>query len=202
MIRPVQVAMDPELPDDIEIGYSSWRFLAPVGFALAMMFLGTALALDWVVGGHDSVRRMVGYAGVALFGLVTAKFVWALLKVRAPVLSVSRYGIRDLRIANEFILWESVTDVSACRVGRQSFVVLKLTPAVERRLFCVDTAQALLTANRALGIDGVAISPAGLAMDFEDLLKTCSAYFAAARQSASPAQPGCVASSRWTHGHA
>jgi hypothetical protein len=202
MIRPVPVAMDPELPDDIEIGYSSWRFLAPVGFALAMMFLGTALALDWVVGGHDSVRRMVGYAGVALFGLVTAKFVWALLKVRAPVLSVSRYGIRDLRIANEFILWESVTDVSACRVGRQSFVVLKLTPAVERRLFCVDTAQALLTANRALGIDGVAISPAGLAMDFEDLLKTCSAYFAAARQSASPAQPGCVASSRWTHGHA
>ena len=159
-----------------------------------MLLLSTALALDWVVGGHDSVRRMVGYAGVAFFGLVTAKFVWALLKVRAPVLSVSRYGIRDLRIANEFILWESVTDVSACRVGRQSFVVLKL--------FCVDTAQALLTANRALGIDGVAISPAGLAMDFDNLLKTCSAYFAAASHSTSPAQNGRVASSRWTPGYA
>jgi hypothetical protein len=65
MIRPVQIAMDPELPDDIEIGYSSWRLLPPIGFALAMMFLSTALALDWVVGGHDSLRRMVGYAGVA-----------------------------------------------------------------------------------------------------------------------------------------
>jgi hypothetical protein len=83
-------------------------------------------------------------------------------------------------------------------VARQSFVVLKLTPAVERRLFCVDSAQALLTANRALGIDGVAISPAGLAMDFDNLLKTCSAYFAAA----TPAQNGCVASSRWTPGYA
>jgi len=162
------------------------------------MFLSTALALDWV----DSLRRMVGYAGVAFFGLVTAKFVSALLNGRAPVLSVSQYGIRDLRIVNEFILWESVADVSACRLGRQSFVVLKLTLAVERRLFCVDTAQALLTANRALGIDGVAISPAGLAMDFDNLLKTCSAYFNAASRSASPAQNGCVASSRWTPGYA
>jgi hypothetical protein len=167
-----------------------------------MMFLSTALALDWVVGGHDFVCRIVGYTGVAFFGLLTAKFVWAPFKVRAPVLYVSRYGIRDLRIANEFILWESVADVSACRLGRQSFVVLKLAPAVERRLFCVDTAPAMLTANRALGIDGVAISPAGLAMDFDNLLKTCSAYFAAASQSASPAQPGCVASSRWTPGYA
>lgn len=118
------------------------------------------------------------------------------------MLSVSRYGIRDLRIANEFILWESVADVSACRLGRRSFVVLKLTPAVERRLFCVDTARALLTANRALGIDGVAISPAGLATDFDNLLKTCSAYFAAASEATGPASPGSVASSRWTHGYA
>jgi hypothetical protein len=201
MIRPVQVAMDLELPDDIEIGYSNSRFLAPIGFALAMMLLSAALALDWVVGGHDSLRHMVGYAGIAFFGLVTAKFVWALLKGRAPALSVSRYGIRDLRIANEFILWESVADVSACRVGRQSYVVLKLTPAVERRLFCVDTARTLLTANRAQGIDGVAISPTGLAVDFDSLLKTCSAYFAAASDAASLPQPGCVASSRWTHGY-
>jgi hypothetical protein len=199
MIRPVQVAINPELPDDIEIGYSSWRFLPPIGFALAMMFLSAGRALDWGAGGHDFVGRMAGYAGGACFGMVTAKLVWALLKVRAPVPSVSRYGIRDLRIANEFILWESVTDVSACRLGRQSFVVLKLTPALERRL---DTAQALLAANRALGIDGVAVSPAGVAMDFDNLLKTCSAYFAAASHSAGPAQNGCRASSRWRPGYA
>jgi hypothetical protein len=194
--------MNPELPNDIEIGYSSWRLLPPIGFAVAMTLLSTALALDWVVGGHNSFRRMVGYASVVFFALVTAKFVWALLKGRAPVLSVSRYGIRDLRIANEFILWQSVADVSACWVGRQSFVVLKLTPAVERRLFCADTAPALLTANRALGIEGVAIDPAGLAMDFDNLLKTCLAYFAAASQAASQAQHDCVASSRWTPGYA
>ena len=46
MIRPVQVAMNPEPPDDLEIGYSSSRFLAPIGLALAMMLLSTGLALD------------------------------------------------------------------------------------------------------------------------------------------------------------
>jgi hypothetical protein len=201
MIRPVQVAMNPELPDDIEIGYSSSRFLAPVGFALAMMLLSTALALDWIVAGQDSLRRIAGYAGIAFFGLVTAKFVWALLHASAPVLTVSRYGIRDLRIANEFILWESVADVSACRVGRQSFVVLKLAPAAERRLLCADSAPAMLTANRALGIDGVAISPAGLAMDFDSLLKMCSGYLAEARHSAGRTQRGCGTASRWTPGY-
>ncbi len=75
--------MNPERPDDIEIGYSSSRFLAPVGFALAMMLLSVAFALDWIVGGHDSFRRFVGYAGVLFFGLVTAKFVWTLLLARA-----------------------------------------------------------------------------------------------------------------------
>jgi hypothetical protein len=39
-------------------------------------------------------------------------------------------------------------------------------------------------------------------MDFDNLLKTCSAYFAAAGHSANPAQHGCVASSRWTPGYA
>ena len=194
--------MNPELPDDIGIGYSSSRLLPPIAFALAMMFLSTALAFDWVVGGHESLRRMVGYFGMAFFGLITGKFVWALCRPGGPVLSVNRYGIRDLRIANEFILWESVADVSACRVGRQSFVVLRLTPAVEQRLLGADTARTMLAANRALGIDGVAISPVGLATDFDGLLETCSAYFAAARHAASPAQRGTGAPSRWSPGYA
>lgn len=194
--------MNPELPDDIGIGYSNSRFLPPIGFGFAMVLLSTAIAFDWLVGGEDSLRRMVGYAGIAFFGLVTAKFVWALFGARQPVLSVSRYGVRDLRIANEFILWDSVVDVSTCRVGRRSFVVLKLTPAVEQRLFCASTAQAMLAANRALGMDGIAISAAGLATDVDGLLATCSAHFAAASHSARQAQRGCGASPRWSAGYA
>lgn len=194
--------MNAELPDDIEIGYSSTRWLPPLGFALTMALLSAAIALDWIVGGEAWLRRTVGYAGMACFGLVAAKFAWALFAERRPVLSVSRDGIRDLRIANEFILWESVTDVTACRVGRQNFVVLKLTPAVEQRLFCADTAQAMLAANRALGLDGIAISPLGLATDFDGLLATCSGYFAAARRAADPEQRSSGASSRWSPGYA
>lgn len=193
--------MTPELPDDIEIGYANTRLLPPIAFALAMVLLSTAIALDWIVGGENWLRRMVGYAGIAFFGLMAAKFVWVLFAERAPVLSVSRDGIRDLRMANEFILWKSVADVSAGRVGRQSFVVLKLEPAVEQRLFCADVAQPMLAANRALGLDGIAISPVGLATDFDGLMATCSGYFAESRRTA-VAQRGSGPSSRWSPGYA
>src|SRR5581483_7966778 len=84
--------------------------------------------------------------------------------------------IRDLRIADEFILWDSVTHVSGCQCRKQKFVVLTITPALEKRLFAT-----MLTANRAFGLNGIAIRTSGLATDFDRLLETCSACHAAPR---------------------
>jgi hypothetical protein len=106
------------------------------------------------------------------------------------VVLVNNYGIRDLRIANEFILWDSVTDISACEHRGRKCVVLKVTPALEQRLFCDGTAKAL--ANRAAGPDGIVIRPNGLETDFEALLAACRVHFAAARGMGSPLQRGVV----------
>jgi hypothetical protein len=112
-----------------------------------------------------------------VFGLATARLVWGLFAAGEPVVFVSRYGIRDLRVAAEFILWDSVLNVSACQCGRQRFVVLTITAALENRLFA-----GVLAANRAFGLDGIAIGAGGLAADFDGLLEVCTALHAAARR--------------------
>jgi hypothetical protein len=179
--RPTEDGMNPELPHDIEIGYSRSRCLPLIGVGVLMTLLSASIAFSWFpyrsIGSHYPV---IGDLGIALFGLATAKLIWAMCAAKGPVLFVSRYGIRDLRVADEFILWDCIAQVSACEVRKQRFVVLTITPALEKRLFASSTGQALLRANRAFGLDGIAISVGGLATDFDELLSTCAAYHAAA----------------------
>jgi hypothetical protein len=167
-----------ELPDAIEIGYSRWRWLPLIGVTALMTLISASMAFEWfpysAIGGY---HPMIGAAGLAVFGLATARLVWGLFAAGEPVVFVSRYGIRDLRVADEFILWDSVVNVSACQCRRQKFVVLTITPALEKRLFA-----GVLTANRAFGLDGIAIGASGLAVDFDGLLEICMTRHNAARR--------------------
>ena len=159
-----------KLPDATEIGYSRWRTLPLIGMGALMTLISASMTFEWLPYSGIGYHHAIGAAGIAVFGLATAKFVWGLFAAREPVVFVTRYGIRDLRVADEFILWDSVTNVSACQCRRQKFVVLTITPALEDRLFAT-----LLAANREFGLDGIAISASGLATDFEMLLETCAA---------------------------
>ncbi|HEX2364969.1 MAG TPA: STM3941 family protein [Bradyrhizobium sp.] len=185
--------MSSKLPDDAEIGYCRSRLLPLIGLGTAMTLLSASVAVGWLpFNDMDVSRRVMGEVGLALFGLATATCVWMQFAVKGPVVLVSNYGIRDLRIANEFILWDSVTEISACEHRGQKFVVLKITPALEQRLFCDGTARALLAANRTAGLDGIVIRPNGLDTDFSALLAACRAHYAAARGVGSPVQRGVV----------
>jgi hypothetical protein len=165
-----------ELPDAIEIGYSRGRLLPLIGMGALMTLISASMAFEWFRYSGIGYHHAIGAVGMAVFGLATARFVWVLFAAREPVVFVSGYGIRDLRVADEFILWDSVTNVSACQCRKQKYVVLTITPALEQRLFA-----SMLTANRAFGLDGIAISPSGLAIDFDRLLEACAARHAAAR---------------------
>ena len=185
--------MSSKLPDDAEIGYCRSRLLPLIGLGTAMTLLSASMAVGWLpFNDMDVSRRVMGDVGLVLFGLATATCVWMQFAVKGPVVLVSNYGIRDLRIANEFILWDSVTEISACGHRGQKFVVLKITPALEQRLFCDGTARALLAANRTAGLDGIVIRPNGLDTDFSALLAACRAHYAAARGVGSPVQRGVV----------
>ena len=66
-----------KLPDAIEIGYSRSRLLPLIGLGALMTLIGASIAFELLpysgIGGHHGV---IGAVGIAVFGLVTAKFVW------------------------------------------------------------------------------------------------------------------------------
>ncbi|MCG2630545.1 hypothetical protein L6654_28330 [Bradyrhizobium sp. WYCCWR 13023] len=162
---------------DLEVGQcvTRMRLLVAAGFAVTL--LSASLAFDWwgEIAPYDTT---IGYLGVALFGPVTAWLIWMLPAERGPVVIVTLFGIRDLRIGNEFLLWESIAVVSAeeCR-GRKA-IVLTPTPALQRQLSYIRAA------TRGAQDERIVIRPEGLATDFDTLLRACRDCHAAANPAA------------------
>jgi hypothetical protein len=169
--------MTPDLPDELAIGYSTWRLLELVGLGIVMTSLSGVIV--FLIPVKAILQVVVGYAGVAFFGAATCTAVWKLLAAKGPVLFINRTGIRDLRIADQWIVWEAVTDVRITKVRSQKFVVLKVSPALEELLFATTLRKIMQAANRAFSVDGVVISPTGLAINADALFDACSCYRAA-----------------------
>lgn len=151
---------------DLEIGQCVTRLRLLVAAGFAMTLFSASLAFDWWDGisGYDTA---MGYAGVAVFGPVTCWLIWMLPGERGPVVIVTPYGIRDLRVGNEFLLWDSIADVSAEDYRGHKVIVLTPTPALLRQLSCIRAA------SRATQADRIVIQPEGLATDFDTLLRAC-----------------------------
>ncbi|OKO88428.1 hypothetical protein AC629_09745 [Bradyrhizobium sp. NAS80.1] len=139
------------------------RLLVAAGFVMTL--LSATLAFDWWkgLGIYDPT---VGYAGVVVFGLLTGR-IWTLPAERGPVVIVTPYGIRDLRIGNEFLLWDSIAEISAEDDRGHMMIVLTPTPALQRQLSCIRAASRCAQADRVL------IRSEGLATDFDTLLRAC-----------------------------
>jgi hypothetical protein len=88
----------PDVPDELAIGYSTWRMLVLIGAGIIMTLLCGAIAFLIPIKG--ALQLVVGYAGVAFFGAATCAAVWKLLTANGPVLFINRTGICDLRIAD------------------------------------------------------------------------------------------------------
>jgi hypothetical protein len=171
--------MSVDLPDEFAIGYSTWRLLELTGLGIITTLLCGAIVFLIPVKGI--IQLVVGYAGVAFFGVATCTAVWKLLTAKEPVLFINRTGIRDLRIADQWIVWEAVTDVRITRVRSQKFVVLKVSPALEELLFATTFKRIVQGANRALSVEGIVISPTGLSIKADALFEACRRYRAASR---------------------
>jgi len=77
--------MNPEMPDDVEIGYSSSRI---------------GVAIRRFISLHSSAVRLIG-----------------------------RLGIRDLGVAHQFIVWDSIAAAFVCEYRRRKFSALNITPS-------------------------------------------------------------------------
>jgi len=151
---------------DLEIGQcaSHLRLLVVAGFAMTL--LSASIAFDWW-GGVGTYVPAMGYAGVAVFGPVTCWLIWMLPSGRGAVVIVTQYGIRDLRLGNEFLLWDSITDVSAEECRGRKVIVLTPTPGLQRQLTWIRAS------SRGAQADRIVIRSEGLATDFDTLLRAC-----------------------------
>jgi hypothetical protein len=152
--------------NDLEISLckTQLRLLVAAGFAMTLLSAGLALAW-W--GGMSDYDTAMGYAGVALFGPITCWLIWVLPAERGPVVIVTPYGIRDLRIGNEFLLWDSIAEISAEERRGRKMIVLTPTPALQRQL-CTIRGLARCAQNGR-----IVIRSEGLATDFDTLLSAC-----------------------------
>ncbi|MCK1387979.1 STM3941 family protein [Bradyrhizobium sp. 21] len=144
------------------------RLLVAAGFAMTL--LSASLAFAWW-GGMSDYDTAMGYAGVAVFGPITCWLVWMLPAERGPVVIVTPYGIRDLRIGNEFLLWDSIVEISAEERRGHKMIVLTPTPALQRQLCTIRALARCTQDDRQNG--RIVIRAEGLATDFETLLRAC-----------------------------
>ena len=158
------------VPEQIEISTSYVKTVVLVLGSLA--FAGIAIAmLIWVE--LTPFQRLVMWIGAFFFSLCAVGWLWRFVMHRGAVVTINTRGIRDIRIAKEFIPWDQVLDISIWQHERQKFVVLRVDPAYEAHLSLTKTVRWGKSANSALGMNGFAVAPHGLETDFRTLLETC-----------------------------
>lgn len=102
----------------------------------AALFAGfcAAVALHVIPGTTvGSIREFCVALGAVFFGLLAILLTCRLFSMGGgrPVVTLSPLGIRDIRVAAEFIPWSAIQHVSSLQVRRQTFIVLMVDPAVE-----------------------------------------------------------------------
>lgn len=159
----------------IEIEKSPFRLLAAIAVCLLFVALGAALAFGYL-DRADSWSLFYGWASMVFFGLGAVRGIWRLLISTGPVVVIGPQGLRDTRVAAEFIPWPAVRGISTWAYRGHKVMVLAIDPAVEKRLTRTRMARWTRSANAAVGADGLGVAAAGLKIEYDTLLATSIAY--------------------------
>jgi hypothetical protein len=161
----------------VEISSSPWKMLGLSFLGLMMTGLSCAIALQLFPGMRvGTFHQLAGYAGALFFGLCTVLGFWRLLTTSGPVVTITPVGIRDTRVAKEFIPWTAIERISTWQYRGQKVMVLAVDPEVERKLTLTAIARWSRGANRALGVDGLCVTAQGLRIDYDTLFATSVAH--------------------------
>lgn len=167
----------------IEIGTSHLKMIGFLGLGAIMVAVSVAVATATMPSVlNEIVDRPIGIISTIFFGLCLLVMLWRLVAMRGPIVTLSPTGIRDSRVASEFIPWSAIEQTSVWAHRRHKFLVLAVTPAVEARLTLTRAARWSRGANRSLGGDGLYISAIELKTDFETLRAMVEAYGLASRR--------------------
>jgi hypothetical protein len=172
--------------------------LALIGLALTGVSAVLAFRLFESISA-GSFAEFIGMVGMALFGAATLYALWQASRGSRVVVTISPDGIRDTRLATQFIPWTGISSIStwkpatpgsASKLADPRVVVLAVDPQVEAGLTLSRMARWTRNANRSLGADGLSVTSAGLATSHDELLAAAQAFWQAARNA--DAEPGPV----------
>ena len=154
----------------IEIESSPTKLLLLFGLCVLITGLGVAVAVPLIPDFRPGVfQQILCYAGAAFFALCTVIVAWRLATSRGPVVTITSDGIRDIRVAAEFIPWRAVRKIFTWEHAGAKMMILAIDPAVEHQLTLTKMAQWSRAPNRALGADGLYITAQGLKIDHQTL---------------------------------
>lgn len=149
----------------------AWLILLGIGM--------TALSLWIVMAGiapAGTIGQLAGYIGAPFFGAATVIAIYRLFTAARVVLTIAPQGIRDIRVADAFIPWTSIAGLSTWSMQGQQVLVLAIDSETEKKLPLTRIARWSRGANKALGADGLCISPAGLGLSYEELSASAAAF--------------------------
>jgi hypothetical protein len=161
----------------IEIAASPLKLIVLIAGAVAFVALCGFILVTGLHGKYlPVVAQFTGWFGGAFFGLCAIVGILRLFQAGDPVVTLAPEGIRDTRIAAEFVPWSAIRGVSTWEFRRQKVMVLAVDPAVEHTLTLTRAARWSRSANRALGADGLCVVATGLKTDYDTLLATSTAF--------------------------
>lgn len=160
----------------LELLHSPLKMFGVLVAGVLMTSLSLVFVLPVFPGlGSDPVTHVIGIVGTLFFGLCTLMIVRQWFTLEA-VITLSPTGLRDVRVAQEFIPWAAIERLSTWTLQGQSTLVVAVAPEVESRLTLTRTARWTRGANRKLGADGLCVSAHGLKVDFASLAALVHAY--------------------------
>jgi len=194
----------------MEIRVSRWKVLAVLVGALVLAGGSAAMAIDQMNSANSSTyREFVGIGGVLFFGFGFFAQLVAAYKWRGPVVTLSPEGIRDIRMSHELVPWSAVHDITTLsgtdpkmqeaiasympvrtrasdrQINKLRFVILSVDPGIKAQLVASRRlGKWAMTLDKAYGVDGIAINPQQLSVNFDTLLGAVKAYWQAAKGAA------------------
>lgn len=163
----------------IEIRGRALNNLGLAGAGVLMTLVSAALAFGWLED-QGVINRLYGWFGLLFFGLCTVVLAVRAVTMTGVVLTISPQGIRDTRVSADLVPWSAVREISTWSYGAENVLVLRVDPAVEKRLRLSLIARWSRGPNRALGADGLAITARGIKIDYDTLYQTAIDYWGAA----------------------
>jgi len=160
-----------------EIFGSPLRLLGLLAAAICFVALGAFFVLSPEAFGRSKILILgIGWLCIIFFGFCAVMGVLQLLKLKAPVITVSPEGFRDVRIANDTIPWASIQGVSTYTTNGQKMLIVSVAPDVEKQLNLARMARISRGMNAKLGADGLCSTAAGMDISYPEFLKMVEAF--------------------------